>query len=424
MDRTRIKSCISNDRISNLPCDIIDNILAYLPLREVVRTSILSREWRYKWVTMPYLVFDEIFQQSLREKYSIESIIYQILLLHEGPIIKFILKDADFEFYPAIDHWLHFLSNHHVEELALWSPFSDQLMPYHLFTFDHLRHLYLAHVFIRLPHAFKGFNKLLRLDLVNVVIAPADFKMLISKCPMLEYMDVKDVYNDIGKLEIDAPNLKSFCFSGELVLICFKNASHLSKMSIRTTFDAYSTLEPTESDRSLIEVLGILSSLESDGGFLRFLAKGGEPHNLPWHFNHLTDLSLSLIRFQYIVEVKCALCLIRSSPNLQSLEIESSTSSKADMETSTQYLKAQQKHKIPLGCLKIVKISDISGLEPEMEFVKLLLLKATALRKLEVVSTYIAKEEARSNMLKQLVSFHRASPKAQIIFRDIRYPWS
>ncbi|KAL0322965.1 UNVERIFIED_CONTAM: FBD-associated F-box protein [Sesamum angustifolium] len=364
MDRTRIKSCISNDRISNLPCDIIDNILTYLPLREVVRTSILSREWRYKWVTMPYLVFDEIFQQSLREKYSIESIIYQILLLHEGPIIKFILKDVDFEFYPAIDHWLHFLSNHHVEELALWSPFSDQLMPYHLFTFDHLRHLYLAHVFIRLPHAFKGFNKLLRLDLVNVVIAPAEFKMLISKCPMLEYMDVKDLYNDLGKLEIDAPNLK-------------------------TTFDAYSTLEPTESDRNLIEVLGILSSLESDGGFLRFLAKGGEPHNLPWHFNHLTDLSLSLIRFQYIVEVKCALCLIRSSPNLQSLEIE---------------------------------ISDISGLEPEMEFVKLLLLKATALRKLEVVSTYIAKEEARSNMLKQLVSFHRASPKAQIIFRDIRYP--
>ncbi|KAK4387627.1 hypothetical protein Sango_2369300 [Sesamum angolense] len=211
MDRTRIKSCISNDRISNLPCDIIDNILTYLPLREVVRTSILSRGCG----TM-------------------------------GPIIKFILKDADFEFYPAIDHWLHFLSNHHVEELALWSPFSDQLMPYRLFAFDHLRHLYLAHVFIRLPHAFKGFNRLLRLDLVNVVIAPAEFKMLISKCPMLEYMDVEDLYNDIGELEIDAPNLKSFCFSGELVLICFKNASHLSKMSIRTTFDAYSTLEPTE----------------------------------------------------------------------------------------------------------------------------------------------------------------------------------
>ncbi|KAL0454993.1 UNVERIFIED_CONTAM: hypothetical protein Slati_0838500 [Sesamum latifolium] len=160
-----------------------------------------------------------------------------------------------------------------------------------------------------------------------------------------------------------------------------------------TTLDDYSTLEPTESDRNLIEVLGKLSSLGSDGGFLRFLAKG--------------------------VEVKCALCLIRSSPNLQSLKIESSTSSKADMKTATQYLKAQQKHKIPLGRLKIVKISSIKGLEPEMEFVKLLLLKATALRKLECRSAYEAEEEARYNMLKQLVSFRRASPKAQIIFRDI-----
>ncbi|KAL0454994.1 UNVERIFIED_CONTAM: FBD-associated F-box protein [Sesamum latifolium] len=205
MDRTRVKSCISNERITDLPCDIMDNILKYLPLREVVRTSILSREWRYKWVTIPYLVFDGIFQESLPEKYNIESIIYQILLLHKGPIIKFTLMDADFKFYPANDHWLHFMSSHHVEEFALWSPISVQLMPSHLFTFDHLKHLYLAHVFISLPPAFKGFSRLLRLDLVDVVIAPAEFKMLISKCPMLEYMNLEDLYNDTGELEIDAP---------------------------------------------------------------------------------------------------------------------------------------------------------------------------------------------------------------------------
>ncbi|KAL0413174.1 UNVERIFIED_CONTAM: hypothetical protein Sradi_1519100 [Sesamum radiatum] len=246
-------------------------------------------------------------------------------------------------------------------------------MPSHLFTFDHLRHLYLAHVFINLPPAFKGFSRLLRLDLVNVVIAPAEFKMLISKSPMLEYIDLEDLYNHTGELEIDAPNLKSF------------------------------------------------ASL--------FFAKGGHSQNHPWYFNHLTDLSLSLILFRYIVEVKCALCLIRSSPNLQSLKIESSTSSKADMETATQYLKTQQKHKIPLGRLKIVKISSISGLEPEMEFEKLLLLKATALRKLEFRSAYEAEEEARSNMLSNwLVSIeHHPRLRSYLEIFDIhrlnRFPW-
>ncbi|KAL2242158.1 F-box/FBD/LRR-repeat protein At1g13570-like [Sesamum indicum] len=419
MDRTRIKSSISSDRISNLPCDIIDNILKYLPLREVVRTSILSRGWRCKWVSIPYLVFNEIFQGSLPEEYDIEPIIYQILLLHKGPIIKFILKDVDFKVYPAIGHWLHFLSNHQVEELALRYTFIAQPIPYHLFTFDHLRHLYLADVFISLPPAFKGFNRLLRLELVDVEIALAELKMLISKCPMLEYLDLEDLYCETGELEIDAPNLKSFFFYGQLFVFCFKNASHLSTMSFMTTFDEYSTFEPTESDRNLIQVLGKLSSLKSDGGFLRFLAKGAEPQNLPWYFNHLTDLSLSLIDFRYIVEVKCVLCLIRSCPNLQSLKIESSKSSKADMATTSQYLKAQQNYNIPLGRLQNVKISCASSLEPEMEFVKLLLLKATALRKLEFHCGYAAGEEARSNMLKQLVSFRRASPMARIIFRDV-----
>ncbi|KAK4434993.1 hypothetical protein Salat_0662300 [Sesamum alatum] len=307
----------------------------------------------------------------------------------------------EFEIYPGVDHWLQFLSNHHVEELGLESYDIDQPMPYHLFTFDHLAHLYLTNVQIKLPPAFKGFSSLLRLELQNVYIAPWEFKKLISKCPSLEYMDLDDLDCDTGELEIDAPNL-----------------------NLLASLADFATFEPYEIDWNMIEVLGKLSSLEADGGFLQFLARGGVPQKLPTNLNHLRVLSLSHIGFEHIVEVKCALCLIRSSPNLQSLKIISEKSSDADMETTTRYLKAQQKHKIPLRRLKIVMIWCISGREPEMEFVKLLLLTATALRKLEFGSAYEAKEEARSNMLKQLVSFRRASPKAQIIFRDNGYPLS
>ncbi|GJZ40957.1 F-box/FBD/LRR-repeat protein-like protein [Tanacetum coccineum] len=47
------------NRISDLPPGIIESILCFLPIKEVVKTSILSREWRYRWMKIPKLVFKE-----------------------------------------------------------------------------------------------------------------------------------------------------------------------------------------------------------------------------------------------------------------------------------------------------------------------------------------------------------------------------
>ncbi|KAK4434299.1 hypothetical protein Salat_0592700 [Sesamum alatum] len=279
---------------------------------------------------------------------------------------------------------------------------------------------------MRLPPAFKGFNRLLRLNLESVRIAPSALKKLISKCPMLEYMDLYNLDCDIEEFDIDAPNLKSFSYFGSFYSICFKNASHLAKMSVSLgdinvldydMFEDYEIFDPYECDRNVIEVLGQLSSLESDSGFLQFLARGGVPRKFPINLNHLTDLCLSFLHFDRMAEVMCALCLIRSSPNLQSLKIISLETFGVNMK-ATQYLKAQQKHEIPLGCLKIVKICWFSGMEPEMEFVKLLLSAATVLRKLEINYVYAAETEKGSKTFKELLSFSRASAKAQIIFQD------
>ncbi|KAI6688915.1 hypothetical protein NL676_025743 [Syzygium grande] len=47
------------DKISQLPRNIIDQILSHMPIKDAVRTSILSRKWRYKWSSLPQLVFDD-----------------------------------------------------------------------------------------------------------------------------------------------------------------------------------------------------------------------------------------------------------------------------------------------------------------------------------------------------------------------------
>nr|GEV91608.1 hypothetical protein [Tanacetum cinerariifolium] len=77
--------CVCVDTISNLPLPIIENILCILPIKEAVRTSILSRNWRYNWTGIPKLVFDK----DTFDKRNIVAAIRQVLFLHRGPIFEF-----------------------------------------------------------------------------------------------------------------------------------------------------------------------------------------------------------------------------------------------------------------------------------------------------------------------------------------------
>ncbi|GJY79236.1 F-box/FBD/LRR-repeat protein-like protein [Tanacetum coccineum] len=73
--------------------------LCSLPIKEAVRTSILSRNWRYNWTEIPKLVFDEeeMFDGDTSdhdddwsyEKRKMVSAIRQVLFLHRGPIFEF-----------------------------------------------------------------------------------------------------------------------------------------------------------------------------------------------------------------------------------------------------------------------------------------------------------------------------------------------
>ncbi|KAL4561383.1 hypothetical protein LXL04_033549 [Taraxacum kok-saghyz] len=74
--------------------DLIDSILERVPIEDVVRTSILSRKWRYKWTTMRALVFDVI--------------INQVLFLHNGPILKFRLHipNISLDSFQDVDQWI------------------------------------------------------------------------------------------------------------------------------------------------------------------------------------------------------------------------------------------------------------------------------------------------------------------------------
>ncbi|XP_076889699.1 F-box/LRR-repeat protein At1g55660-like [Bidens hawaiensis] len=48
---------VERDRLSSLPDNLIHKILAFVSMKHVVETSLLSSRWRFMWTSMPYLNF-------------------------------------------------------------------------------------------------------------------------------------------------------------------------------------------------------------------------------------------------------------------------------------------------------------------------------------------------------------------------------
>ncbi|OWM80812.1 hypothetical protein CDL15_Pgr006842 [Punica granatum] len=94
-----------------------------MPLREAMRTSILSRRWRYMWTTLKELVFDDRCIPSPSRHKSVTDrlveIVDTILLLHWGSIKKFVLTHEEFESTNDIDCWILYLSRFSVTDLSL-----------------------------------------------------------------------------------------------------------------------------------------------------------------------------------------------------------------------------------------------------------------------------------------------------------------
>ena len=152
------------DRLSNLPGHIIDGILSCLSIRDAVRTSILSSNWRYKWAVLPNLIFDKDCCLSLSDdqvvaKSKLVNIIDQVFVLHFGIIHKFKLSHKDLQAVPDIDRWILRVSRSSVEEfiLEIWKG-QRYKIPSSLYSCKNLVHLELFNCSLNLPLVFKGFD--------------------------------------------------------------------------------------------------------------------------------------------------------------------------------------------------------------------------------------------------------------------------
>ncbi|KAL8523942.1 hypothetical protein ACS0TY_013775 [Phlomoides rotata] len=410
------------DRISNLPGHVIDKILSHLCLRDAVRTSVLSSKWRYKWVTLPYLVFDNhsvlvSTQDQSLVKTKLVSIVDHVLLLHTGPIHKFKLSHKDLQGVSDIDRWILFLSRGSVKEfiLEIWKGHRYKL-PSSIYSCQKLIHLELFNCLLKPPSNFNGFRSLKSLDLQHITMDQLAFEHMISSCPLLERLTLMN-FDGFTLLNIHAPNLLFFDVGGVFEDVSFQDTFNLAVVSIglyvNNGTERSLAFGSTGNLIKFFACLPHIQRLEVQTFFLKYLAAGTIPGKLPIPCVDLSFLSIR-INFNDMEENLAAICLLRSSPNLQELEILARPDEQATIARTSANI-VEHFPSFPFHQLRLIKIAGVSGIKQELNFINFLLANASVLERMTVKP---ASTDSGWDLVKELLRFRRASMFAEIVYLD------
>ncbi|KAJ4953491.1 hypothetical protein NE237_030323 [Protea cynaroides] len=411
-------SCSTLDLLSNLPENILESILSRFSIRNVVRTSVLSSKWRYKWISVPHLFFEEdcIPLSTGSSGHDIlVKIVNQVLLIHRGPIMTFRISSSHLQTCSEIDNWILYLSLFNsVKDFKLLILKSERHnVPPCFFSLRQLIHLTLSGCMIVHPVRFKGFSCLKCLIFGKVTLSNSTLECLVSTCPQLEILRLVDI-DGPTHIELSNPKLKYLMICGKFIDICLKDLRTLVSAKFWATHPYPGQRRTCEFTNILGSLLGI-QELSMHGWYLKSLAFGDVPRRLPFTYDHMKRLSFSLN--EDMKEILIAICLLKSSPILQELEIQFRHGKEYAIVSFMDLQKAKDQLKCTFNKLRIVKISSLLGREFELELIKFILANSPVLETMNISPSGNCIDKVL--MLKELLRFKRASPQAEIVYLNL-----
>ncbi|KZV49072.1 F-box/LRR-repeat protein-like [Dorcoceras hygrometricum] len=276
--RSRTK-CTREDRLSNLPADILHHILSFLDASDVVRTCVLGKNWRNIWRSVPSLKFDfnlflfrEPYLQLNYDECLSKFWVFFLLtfFMREAPqVTKLHVLCHHFD-VKQFQLLLGLLTKKNVKELhfeARFSegdyPFSDALSEY----LSSVRRHYDGSVKMQFSTAFENLKSI---RLVTVYFNDAMITdKLFTSCGILENLSLeycrmqtlevlnisapnlkKFTFLNIccnifiphlfhGRLNMHTPNLVNFCYNGPVISLEFSNVSSVNHVVIEVLCETY-----------------------------------------------------------------------------------------------------------------------------------------------------------------------------------------
>ncbi|KAK4268301.1 hypothetical protein QN277_024977 [Acacia crassicarpa] len=190
------------DRISDLPDSLLLHILSFLPAKEAVATSLLSKRWRPLWFSLPTL-------ELHREDFQKFTFFYQFVdkmlnLVDLKAVKKFVFDCEHYRFgeyfrHRKISEWINAVIINKVEhlELHLYRKNNEYELPSNIFTAKNIKVLKLSGVIVgrTLSHVNLSLLQVLHLKFVRF----PDFRslgILLSGCVSLRDLVLSYVFLD------------------------------------------------------------------------------------------------------------------------------------------------------------------------------------------------------------------------------------
>ncbi|CAH1441143.1 unnamed protein product [Lactuca virosa] len=120
-------------------------------------------------------------------------------------------------------------------------------------------------------------------------------------------------------------------------------------------------------------------------------------------------------------QLHAALCLLRNSPNLESLHMILHTDDnepRVDVGPASNHFETLNSLDCTLNGLKTVEIASLKGSKPEMLFIKLLLTHSPCLEKFTITPSRALNAKKILDIAKDVMQLPRASTKAKIFYLD------
>ncbi|KAM1811682.1 hypothetical protein ACFX12_028289 [Malus domestica] len=219
------------DRISWLPDEVLVSILSRLPLKEAAATSILSRQWRYVWVSTMTLVFDSEFdiypfhrlyeiKPELRDQETRRYVdwVNHVVEHHTGTTIERFRAcfHLDYRYSSSIDKWIHIARKKQVQILELdfhvrarenYYTFSEELLGIDQASASKLTHSYPEIPSARFCGYNTGFKFLKALCVCKVSVSREILEYFLSNCPLLERLTVRYTTKKLVNLRVVGPSI-------------------------------------------------------------------------------------------------------------------------------------------------------------------------------------------------------------------------
>ncbi|CAA7025388.1 unnamed protein product [Microthlaspi erraticum] len=182
------------DIISQLSDDLLLRILSFVPTKDVVATSLLSKRWRYLWKLVPQLEYDD--SNHIGDYKIFSQYVYRSLLANKAPVVEYFHLNLGMD-CPVIDIslWIDTAVSRRVRELEIDIRSCQEVcftLPSSVYTSETLETLTLvSFVLLNVP-VNVSLPSLTSLILENVDYADDQtLPRLLSGCPNLEELFVQ-----------------------------------------------------------------------------------------------------------------------------------------------------------------------------------------------------------------------------------------